>query len=349
MRSAGSDELVAAGGELVVALGDTAGRVRAPAERDAAVADVDVGVVVGGLGGFGDAVDERDRSREVVEHELALERVAADAPAFGDAHGRSIFARSRKPQPATEILCEYLFRPLAHVVVLAALPLRVAPPVVVLGSVAAGIAGAVELARGELVAAALLVQLKTLLDNADGQLARAAGKVTVLGRYLDSEADLLVNAALFAAIGYATERPVAAALGYLLLTTVVSTNFNLKRLYRIGRAERADAMPAATGLAAVLARVYRIVYAPQNIWLEWFAARRVRRLGIDCYPDRFTVAVATNLGMSTQLAVLGACIAAGRPGAALLVGPAGAFVLVLLGGRLEIVNRRRRLVCTTTP
>ena len=49
--------------------------------------------------------------------------------------------------------------------------------------------------------AAVLLQVKTVLDGADGQLARALDRVTVLGRYLDSESDLLVDAALFAALG----------------------------------------------------------------------------------------------------------------------------------------------------
>ena len=92
-----------------------------------------------------------------------------------------------------EFLCERVFRPLAHVVVLALLPLRVPPPAVVAASGAAGLAAAVELARGHLVVAALLLQLKTVLDNADGQLARLTGRVTVFGRYLDSELDLLVE------------------------------------------------------------------------------------------------------------------------------------------------------------
>ena len=81
--------------------------------------------------------------------------------------------------------------------------------VVVLASTAAGLAGAVELARGHLVVAALLVQLKTVLDNADGQLARLTDRVTAFGRYLDSECDLLVNAALFAAVGWTTGSPLA--------------------------------------------------------------------------------------------------------------------------------------------
>ncbi|MGZ4258525.1 MAG: SDR family oxidoreductase [Gaiellaceae bacterium] len=107
----------------------------------------------------------------------------------------SKLALSRKARLRQEALCEVVFRPLAHLVVLALAPLRVPPPAVVLASAAFGIAGAVELARGQLVVAALLVQAKTVFDNADGQLARLTGRTSAFGRYLDSELDLLVNAA----------------------------------------------------------------------------------------------------------------------------------------------------------
>jgi phosphatidylglycerophosphate synthase len=142
----------------------------------------------------------------------------------------SALARSRKSRAVQEWLCERLFRPLAHVVVLALAPLRVPPPVVVLAAAAVGVAGAVELARGELVVAALLVQLKTVLDNADGQLARLTGRVTALGRYLDSLCDLFVDAALFAALGWYTGRPIAAAIGFVALTALLSVNFNAERI-----------------------------------------------------------------------------------------------------------------------
>jgi len=62
----------------------------------------------------------------------------------------SALARSRKPRQGRELLCEHLFRPLAHLVVLALLPLRAPPPAVVLASTAAGLGGAVELTRGRL-------------------------------------------------------------------------------------------------------------------------------------------------------------------------------------------------------
>ncbi len=193
------------------------------------------------------------------------------------------------------------------------------PPAVVLASTATGLAAAVELARGEWIWAAVLLQLKTVLDNADGQLARAAGKESVLGRYLDSESDLLVNAALFAALGHVTGNPWLALVSFVALTLVLGVDFNLERLYRRERGDPREARPQATGLAAVLARVYDAVYAPQDRLVEWFVERRLRRLDAGpearlAYHDRATLAVLANFGLSTQLAALGVCLARGGAG-----------------------------------
>ena len=188
----------------------------------------------------------------------------------------SALSRSRKPRAASEFLCERVFRPLAHLVVLALLPLRVPPPVVVAASGAAGLAGAVELARGHLVVAALLVQLKTILDNADGQLARLSGQMTAFGRYLDSEVDMLVDAALFAGLGWYTGQWLAALVGFVALTTVLSVNYNVERLYRASRGADGGAMPEAESRpTAVLRRIYAVVYAPQDRLVERFVERRL--------------------------------------------------------------------------
>jgi len=157
-------------------------------------------------------------------------------------------------------VCESVFRPLAH-------------PLVLVAAGGAGLAAAVELGRGSLLAAALLVQLKTLLDNADGQLARLTGRTSAFGRYLDSEVDLLVNAALFAALGWTTGRPALALAGFLALTSVLSLNFNVERLARGGPAE-AGAEGHAT---AFLRRIYGFVYAPQDRLAEGLGPRRAPR------------------------------------------------------------------------
>jgi archaetidylinositol phosphate synthase len=200
-------------------------------------------------------------------------------------------------------VCEKVFRPLAHPLVLLFARLRVPPPVVVVAAGAAGIVAAVELGRGSLLAAALLVQLKTLLDNADGQLARLTGRTSAFGRYLDSEVDLLVNAGLFAALAWSTAQPALALAAFLALTSVLSLNFNAERLSRAGSAE-----PDPEGRAtAVLRRVYRVLYAPQDRLAEALVARR------PALTSPFAVSLLANLGMSTQLAAFGLLIALGHP------------------------------------
>jgi phosphatidylglycerophosphate synthase len=219
-------------------------------------------------------------------------------------------------------VCEKVFRPLAHPLVLLFARLRVPPTAVVVAAGAAGIAGSVELGRGSLLAAALLVQLKTLLDNADGQLARLTGRISAFGRYLDSEVDLLVNAALFAALGQRAGQPAVGLAGFLALTSILSLNFNAERLSRAAVAEpEAEDRPTA-----VLRRVYGLLYAPQDRLAEAIVARR------PALTSPTAVSLLANLGMSTQLAAFGLLIAFGYPlvFAWVALAEVGVLALVLL-------------------
>lgn len=328
--------------------------------------DLDVGMVVLGLREVGEPVDECDRLREARQLELSDERSVDLAPVLRDGHvgeydartirrpvsvclpkpsaadAASLLARSRKQRPGIELLCEYMFRPLAHLLVLALLPLRIPPPAVVLAATTVGLTAAAELAQGHVVVAALLLQLKTVLDNADGQLARATGRVSALGRYLDSLSDLLVDAALFAAIGYLTGRPLLALAGFLAVTFALSADYNLDRLYRAVHGPGLAAIPAAAGLAGMLARVYEVVYGPQDRLFAWFVARRTganegtRR----AYHDRATLTVLANFGLSTQLAALGVLLVLGRPAAYCWVTLGCALALVPLLLRRETIAHR---------
>jgi phosphatidylglycerophosphate synthase len=186
--------------------------------------------------------------------------------------------------------------------VLALLPLRVPPPAVVLAGATAGIAAAVEVARGAYALAAVLLVLKTVLDGADGALARASGRITAFGRYLDSLCDLLVNAALFAGIGYATGLWLLALAAFLVATLVLSLNYNLRRVYLRGRGIEEDALPETSAAARAARRVYGLVYAPQDRAIEWV----VRRLRVPF--GRRTLTVLHNLGLATQHTVIAACL-----------------------------------------
>ena len=216
----------------------------------------------------------------------------------------------RKQRAGFDLVCELVFRPPAHLVARALAPLRVPPPAVVVAGAAVGFAAAVETGRHAFLAAALLLQLKTLLDNADGQLARATSRVTDFGRYLDSESDLVVNGAVFAGLGVWIG-PWLALAGFVLLTAVLSLNFNLERIHR-GTPAGWDDSP--------LGRAYAVLYG----WHDRLAERLIRN------PRRSTVFVASNFGLSPQLLVLGVCLAAGNPGAYVAVLAICLFVLAVL-------------------
>jgi archaetidylinositol phosphate synthase len=260
---------------------------------------------------------------------------------------------SRSERRERELLVELIFRPLGSLFVRLLRPLGVPPPAVVLANAAVGLAAAVVLGRGGLLAAALLLQLKTLLDNTDGQLARASGRVTLVGRYLDTEADIVVNAVLFAALGSVTRQPWLALAAFVALTLVLSADFNADVLYRSVRG-RIDALPtrSASSYETALEWVYRLVFTPQDRLVRTVVSRRFERISssesdsalertaVLSYHDLATVTVLANLGLSTQLVVLGMCLLAGEPVVYLWFVVACAALLPLLQLRREHLARR---------
>jgi hypothetical protein len=88
--------------------------------------------------------------------------------------------------------------------------------------------------------------------------------------------------------------------------------------------------------------VYAALYAPQDRLVEGFVERRLRGAsarGRLAYHDRATVLVLANLGMSTQLAVFGACLVAGRPLAYAWICLAELAVVAVLALRRELLVR----------
>lgn len=220
-------------------------------------------------------------------------------------------ATAESRRAGRELLLEGVFRPAASLFVPMLARAGAPPPAIVVANAAAGFASALLLARGQLVAAALLLQLKTLLDNLDGQLARATGQVTLFGRYLDTLADLAVNAALFGALGYITGQWLLAVAGFLALTVVLAADFNATELYRRTNGI-AVTQPVATGgrVEQALAAVYAVLLGPLDRAAHWLSRRR---FAPGTSYDSLTVTVLANLGLTTQLAVLGLCLVLGSP------------------------------------
>jgi hypothetical protein len=218
----------------------------------------------------------------------------------------------------------------------------------VLVHAAAGLGAALAILRGELVAAALLLVVKSVLDNADGRLARASGRVSLLGRYLDSEADLVVNAALFAALGAETGSPWLALAGFVAVTLVLGVDFNLVQAHRAAEGEPvAEPPPTGSRTEGVLAGVYGVVFGTQDRLIRGLSDRRLARVleGEDdverrlratrAYHDRVTMSVLANLGLSTQLLALAVCLALDEAEVYLWLAVASGLALPLLQLRRE--------------
>lgn len=225
-----------------------------------------------------------------------------------------------KARPAHEWAAESLFRPLAERLVPPLVQRRVDPLHVVVMHVALGLLAGTLLRRGHRVTPTLLLQVKTLLDNLDGQLARATGQTTETGRYLDTEGDLLVNAAVLTGLAGRWGLPLT-----LLQSVILGVDYLWERDHRAARGEVFRNVPAQAGddprALDALKLGYALYFTPQERVLGALFERRLRAVtgGEPTPADRLAYTprainqVAVNLGLSTQLLALGVCLLLGRP------------------------------------
>jgi hypothetical protein len=78
---------------------------------------------------------------------------------------------------------------------------------VTIGFIISGLIAAYFILVGNYWLAAFFLILKSILDAADGELARVKKKPSYTGRYLDSVADILLNAIFFLSIAYIARTP----------------------------------------------------------------------------------------------------------------------------------------------
>jgi phosphatidylglycerophosphate synthase len=95
----------------------------------------------------------------------------------------------------------YFFRPAGMLVARAARHLGLTPTAVTLAGAAVGVAGGALLALEQLALGGFaLIVLHSILDSADGQLARMTGQVSERGRVLDGVSGYVTHTAIYAAI-----------------------------------------------------------------------------------------------------------------------------------------------------
>ena len=119
------------------------------------------------------------------------------------------YARSKKSDVSDELINRFLIRPLAGSIVRLCYPTRITPNQITIAAIVAGLCSAAACFDGSpslLPVAGAFLLAKDILDSADGQLARARSQFSRLGRFLDSIGDIVVNIAIFTAIGISLGR-----------------------------------------------------------------------------------------------------------------------------------------------
>jgi phosphatidylglycerophosphate synthase len=243
-------------------------------------------------------------------------------------------------------------RPAAKRLVAALLHSPVTPIHLTLAFTGAGLLAAALFAVGgygyHLAAGALLL-VKSALDAADGSLARARGRPSRLGRYLDSVCDFLVNLAVFGGLAWAEAGragaawPYAVAAGALLAATLQGSVFNYYYVVQRRRSggdstsllDESQARPYAwdpPGLTSAVQQAYLLIYGWQDRLVAWLDRLAAGAAEAAPAPSLGFLTATTALGLGFQLLLIALFAALERPFWALYVflGPGTVYWGLLL-------------------
>ena len=210
-------------------------------------------------------------------------------------------------------------RPVARTIANLLKEFPLTPIHVTIGFIISGLLAVICILKGYFWAAAFFLIFKSILDAADGELARIKNKPSYTGRYFDSVADILLNFLILSAIWYVTEASLAytilAFLGIQLQGTlynyyyvILRTRFEGDTTSRIFENETPIAIKGEKQKNVnILFKTYKIFYgvfdkiiflldknAPQSNW----------------FPKWFMTAVST-LGLGFQLLIIGVMLVLG--------------------------------------
>ena len=234
------------------------------------------------------------------------------------------YRKSLKSSVSDELINTMLIRPIAGIVVRILYRTPVTPNQVTIASTVAGLVAALVFLQDGPTATAcagLLVTVKDILDSADGQLARARQMYSRLGRFLDSIGDFVVNAAVFAAMGWllwnkaGNIRPaILAFAGLLGITLRVSyhvfyqTSFlHRQESYQTNRVteEVRDEDKKGERTTLLLQRIFQAIYGWQDrlvVGIDRWCRRELREEDLEMwFVNKPALRLSGFLGMGTEL------------------------------------------------
>ena len=245
----------------------------------------------------------------------------------------AFFRQSLKSETyhSDEIINIYLLRPVAAALVWLIEPTGMTPNQVTVSAIFVGIAAGIVYALNTplaIAAAGLLVTAKDILDDADGQLARAKGQYSRRGRFLDSIGDFLVDAVIFTGITLSVLQSHPGAVTVLLgilsfagITLRVSYHvyyqvsfLHLEDRYRINRVTEEITEEDRRGdpVALRLQTLFHLLYGWQDTLMSridrWCLGRNpAGELLPVWYSDRFALRLSGLMGFGTELAIMTIC------------------------------------------
>ncbi|MBA2271969.1 MAG: CDP-alcohol phosphatidyltransferase family protein [Chthoniobacterales bacterium] len=197
---------------------------------------------------------------------------------------------------ADGVVDRFFNRPLGRAVLKLLVHTSISPNAVSIASILIGVGAAPFFVAGDFIVGALLLQLCTIVDCVDGDLARALFKQSQLGKWLDIGGDQVVHVCVFAAIGLGVARAnpqvpaialgASAALGVLICFPVIIRGLRRPpehRGYLLSKLMDATANRDFTVLLLALAFVGRmdlfVWMAGIGIHLFWIALLALQSAG----------------------------------------------------------------------
>jgi archaetidylinositol phosphate synthase len=232
---------------------------------------------------------------------------------------------------ADELINIFLLRPVASLFVWAVYPTFITPNMVTIAAVIIGCVAGWYYSVGTAdatVTAGVLILLKDIIDDADGQLARAKELYSRRGRFLDSIGDFVVDVCVFAGIGWSvyhnlpgSQGPLMAFLALAGITLRVSYHvyyqvsfLHLEKRYGLNRIveEVTEEDKQGDRFAYILQRIFGVIYTPQDRLMrrldDWCRGREVRDELLETwYGDRLGLRLSGLLGFGTEISLLAVC------------------------------------------
>lgn len=210
-------------------------------------------------------------------------------------------------------------RPVAKIIANALKNTDYTPIHVTFGFIISGLAAIYCIIHSEYWFAAFFLILKSILDAADGELARIKQKPSYTGRYLDSVADIILNALIFIAIWYTTTTSIwicfAAFFGLQLQGTLYNYYYVILRnkvegdtTSRVFENKTPKALLGENQKHVnILFRIYKLLYGAFD--------KAIYTLDKNAYkgqilPNWFMTCIST-FGLGFQLLIIGAMLLAG--------------------------------------